>query len=168
MCPKICFLSTCSLRLLSILAFGEFILLRFSIRREHHGFTETVFLHQNIDSHGSKKYFMLVLAPTKDTTSSLCPTQKKRQMPSIWDALVSCTLLVLVPFLSPSSANFHCSPAKPLKAPQLCLWAQSKKLEIMLHQVAPSHYTFRALKKIIKFYWISLYTAASLMNPHKS
>lgn len=78
-----CFLSTCSLRLLSILAFGEFTLLRLSIRREHHRFTETVFLHQNVDSHRSKKHFIRVLTLTEDTTSSPCPTQKKRQMPLI-------------------------------------------------------------------------------------
>lgn len=120
---------------------------------------------------GSKKHFMLVLAPSKDITSSLCPTQEKKATAFH----VRCsglphpkhTDLVSVPFLFPSAANFHCSPAKPLKNPQLCIQAQSQKFELcsikLLHLT-----TLLELKKIINFYWISLYTAASLMNPHKS
>lgn len=166
MCPQIYFLSACSLRLFSVVFFREFIWLRISIRREHHSSTEAASLHQDVDFHP-------VLAPTKAITSSLCPAQG-RQTPLLWDAAVSCPPNTRTSCWCPSSphhqqqANSQRSPAKSLKTPQERIQAQSRKPGAIFHQVAPSHYTFKALKKISNFYWISLYTAASLMNPHKS
>ena len=148
MCPKICCLSTCSLRLLSILAFGEFILLRLSIRREHHRFTENHISPPERWFTREQKAFHA--SPGPDRGHHLFSVSYPEKKANAFDLKCSSLLhpehrdLVLVFFLSPSSSDFHCSPAKPLKTPQLCIQAQSRKLETMLHQVAPSHYTFRA------------------------
>lgn len=44
-------------------------------------------------------------------------------------------------------ANSHCNASESLKTPPVCIQAQSRKPQVIFHHVAPSQYTFKALKK---------------------
>lgn len=155
MCPKSCFLSTCLLRLLWILIFEEFILLSSSIKKK------TPWIYWNHIS-PPECWFP---QEQKARTSPLLFALSRKKRPFLWDPLV-----YHIPNTETSPHQQQISTAallSPWRPHNLCTRHPSQKFE--LYSIKLLHLTtLSELKKIIRFQWISLYTAASLMKPHKS